>query len=249
MKNLLTILVIASAFVAQAQHKQTRQLDAHKGISASSSLKVEYIKSNKNEIVLECEKDDHLDLIMTTVKNGVLEIQYKPNSKIRTTKGNRVTVYSNYKLESAKASASADLIIKDPIKADVFTLTASSSADIITNDIQANKINIVANSSADIHSKINATTIEINASSSADAVLTGSAKNVSVNMSSSADLDLQGLKIDNLSVNGSSSADLVFDTATNLDSNLSSSASVLYKKTPTNINSNKRSSGATLGKK
>lgn len=249
MKNLLSFLFIASTLIVQAQHKQTRQLDAHKGISVSTSLDVEYIKSNKNEIILQCEKDEHLDLIMTDVKNGILNIRYKPNTKIKTRKANKITIYSSYTLNSATVSASGDLILKDPIKTDVFTLIANSSGDIKSNTIQANKVNIQISSSADINSNINATTMNIDASSSADISISGTIKNVIVNMSSSADIDLQKLKIENLSVNGSSSADLIFDTASNLDSNLSSSASVLYKTVPTNISNNKRSSGATLGKK
>lgn len=249
MKKLLTLLFIASTLIVQAQHKQTRQLDAHKGISVSTNVHVKYIKSNKNEIILDCEKDEHLDLLLTDVKNGILEIRYKPNSKIKTKKSNKVTIYSSYNLKSAKASASADLTINDPIQADDFTIVASSSNDIVTNTIQANKITTQVSSSADIHSTVHTTTVNINASISADTIISGSAKHVIANMSSSADIDLQSLKIENLTINGSSSADLIFDTATNLDSNLFSSASVYYKIKPSNITNNKRSSGATLGKK
>lgn len=249
MKNLLTLLFIVSTVVAQAQYKETRKIDAHTAITVSTSLEVEYIKSNKNEVVIECANKEHLELILTDVNNETLHIRYKPNTSIRTTKANKLTVYSSYGLEKAKVSASGTLIIKDPIQTDLFLLEANSSGDIKTNMIKANKITIQASSSADIHTNLNVKTLNIDVSSSADASVTGQANNVLVNMSSSADVDLLGLTIENLSINGSSSSDLVFNTANNLNSNLSSSASVLYKKTPSNITSNKRASGATLGKK
>lgn len=249
MKKLLTLLFIATAIVAQAQYKETRKINAHTGIAVSGGLEVTYVHSNKNEVVIEAENEDHLSLILTDVKNNTLEIRYKANTKIKTKTPNKVIVYSNYTLQNAKVSSSADLTLKDAISTTSFVLTASSAGDLKTNTITANDIIVEANSSADIDTKVIAKNLKINASSASDIDITGNAENVTTNMSSSSDVNLEHLKIENLSIDGSSASSLIFHTAATLESNLSSAASASYKVQPAKIVNNKVSSGASLRKK
>lgn len=234
---------------AQAQFKTTRKLASHKSITAATGILVEYIRSNKNEIVIETEKKEFLDLISTDVKNGNLAIQYKPNSKINSKKVSTVKVYSNSILEEAKASSSASLILIDPITTRSIKLDAHASGNLTTNEIKASVIKISCSSSAKLNTTIDAQQLTINASSSSKVNSSGKADNVNVNMSSSSTTNLENLDIKNLTINGSSSSKLVFYTANTLSSTLSSSAQANYTKAPNEITKNTMSSSGRLSQK
>lgn len=249
MKKLITLLFICCLSSAQAQHKETRKLGNHDAISVTTGLVVEYINSSKNEAVISCENKEHINLIITEIKNGVLEIRYKSNSKVSTQKANTVTIYSNANLKKAKASSSGKLIIKDAINVSTFELSASSSGNIITNNIKADLVKINSSSSAKIETNILAKTLKIDASSSSKINVSGSAADVSVDMSSSANVELTKTNIGTLDVEGNSSATLLIKTASSLNCELSSSAKVLYNDAPSNIIKNKISSGGKLMKK
>ena len=103
MKKLITvILVCLLSSNLKAQHTETRKIVSHQGISVATNLNVAYIESNKNEIIVDCENKNHINLILTEVKNGILTIQYKPNTKINSRNQNKITVYSNSKLKYQK---------------------------------------------------------------------------------------------------------------------------------------------------
>lgn len=246
MRSILTILFITFTTVLSAQHSQTRQINDYKGISVSSSIIVEYIFSDKNQIVVTCHNKDHLDLLVTEVKNNTLVIGYKSNSNIRTKTPNTVTVYSNSNLEKASVSSSAKLTFATPIKTQSFVLNVNSSGKIVTNTIKADQITIAANSSGKVETNIHSKNLKINASSSSITQVTGESDNVAVNMSSAAKINLDKLIIKDLEVNGSSSATLNFNTAASINSNLSSSARVNYYKLPKNVIANKTSSNGKM---
>ena len=249
MKNLLTIALIIATASAQAQFKTTRKVSAHSSIVAATGIVVEYINSNKNELIIETEKKEFIELISTDVKNGQLEIRYKPNSKINSKKASTVKVYSNSVLQEAKASSSATLILKDPINTRSIKLDAHASGSLATNEIQASIVKIACSSSAKMNTTVDANQLTINVSSSSKVTGAGKAENVNVNMSSSSTTNLENLNIDNLTINGSSSSKLFFYTANTLSSALSSSAQVYYTKAPNKITKNIMSSSGRLSQK
>lgn len=243
MKKLLSVLFVCSFVAVQAQYKETRKIANHQTVSVATSIQVEYIESSKNEVVVECQNKEHLSLLLTEVKNGVLEIKYKPNSTIHSKGPNTVIVYSDSKLKSAKVSSSSKLTLKNTIKANNFEIIASSSGKLYINKIEANNITVNVQSSAKVEAQIATASLKIKASSSSDAILSGKASKTHVDMNSSADIDLSALMVESLYVDGSSSAKLIFNTADYLENRLSSSAKVLYKKIPNQIPVNQLSSG------
>ncbi|MCI0922254.1 GIN domain-containing protein [Sphingobacterium rhinopitheci] len=250
MRNLIALFILfVSAHNSYAQYNETRSISQHNEISVATGIQVEYIKSNKNNVTIECENKLHLKLVVTEVSNGKLTIKYKSNSNIRARKPTRVTVYSNYSLEKAQVSSSGHLTLKDPINATSFELDASSAGKIVTNIIKANTIDIDASSSGSIEGTINAKNVELEAANSAKITLAGVASNIDIDMRSSAKIDLSKTKIDALALDGSSSAQLTINTAISLDSNLSSSAKIYYTKIPNNIIENKTSSGGRMVQK
>jgi len=247
MKKLTSLLFVCFLVAsAQAQFKETRKISAHTSITVATGITVEYIRSNKNEVVVETETKEQLNLLLTDVSRETLEIRYKPNSTVRSKKGNTVTVYSNANLEKAKVSSSGQLTLKDPIKASSFKLDVSSSGKLITNEITAAKVDIDVSSSGKLEAKVNAKNLEIDASSSSKTVVSGIADQTSIDMSSSANIDLLNLKIKDLEIDGSSSSKVAFNTAATLSASLSSSAKATYVKMPERIVKNKTSSSGKL---
>lgn len=243
MNKIITLILLLVFASAQAQYQETRKIGKHQYISVAQAIEVEYIHSDRNEVIVECENKAHFDLLVTDVKNGNLNIQYKPNSSVSTKKANKVIVYSNSILEKAEATSSGKLTLKDAFTTSSFKLDASSAGRIFTNTIKANKIEIDVSSSAKIETMINTGKVEIDASSLGFVNITGKAENVEADMSSSANIDLSKLTIGTLAVDGSSLASLTFYTATTLTNKLSSSAKVYYTKIPGSIPENRLSSG------
>lgn len=248
MKKIITLpFFVCFIFnIAQAQFRENRKVEKHHSISVSSSIQVEYIHSNKNEIVVETGQQEHLSLLTTTVRNGKLEIKYKPNTSIKTKSPSKVTVYTTYTLQDVNVNSSASLSIPNPFQTDSFTATVTSSGKLSAENIKANSIKIVVNSSGKISQKINTENLDINATSSGKLTVKGEANKVSVNMSSSANIDLSHTVIRDLLCEGSSSAKLHIQTSRTLHSDLSSSAVIYYAVEPSRILQNRTSSGGKL---
>ena len=246
MKRILTLILVCCTLITQAQHKETRKIAQLKSVSVSSAIQVEYVHSNKNEVVVECQNEDHLALLLTEVKNGLLEIKYKPNTRIKTNGYNKVIVYSDSKLIGAKATTSGRMRIVSPIHSPEFFIDVNSAAKIEINELTSEKVVVNAQTSGTVKAEINSTTLDVNTSSSSGVILTGKTNKANVNMSSSSDIDFNTLNIDSLSIVGSSSAKLFFNTVNNLENRLSSSAKVVYQKRPNQIRVNQISSGAKL---
>lgn len=249
MKKLATLILICCYVVAQGQHKETRKIETHTAIAVSTGIDVIYIQSNKNEAIIECENKNHIDLLLTTVKAGTLEIRYRPNSSVSSKKPTKVTVYANGPLSSAKVSASGTLTLNNALKASTFKLEASSSGKIITQQIEAAKITIEASSSGKIKTDLQAVNVAIEASSASAIQIAGKADNIRVAMSSSATVDLPQMEIGALVIEGSSLSSLTFYTAASLKNKLSSSAKVYFTKAPIRITQNILSSGGQFIKK
>lgn len=246
MKKLLTIGFMLTTISLQAQFKTLRKVPAHTAVIAATGIHVEYFNSPKNELIIEAEKEEFLNQIETEVRNGKLEIRYKPNTTIKTKTPSKVLVYTNSTLVEAKANSSAILTLNDPIQTKTMLLEASSSGKLTTNNIKAATTKIVCSSSANLKTTIQTPKLWIVASSSAKVYASGNAESVVVKMSSSSSTNLEQLKINDLNIDGSSSAKLIFYTASTLNSALSSSAKAMYIKIPNQIIKNSTSSSGKL---
>lgn len=243
------LLLVSSSLLLKAQHQEIRKLKSHQGISVATNLDVLYVLSDRNEIVLDCANKEHIALINTDVKNGILQIQYEPNSRIRSSKKNKVVVYSNHKLNTLKVSSSGNLKVEAPVQANTVHINSSSSGKLYADKIKANTINVNLSSSGQLQASIASANLNIQASSSGKINLTGETSIANVNMSSSALLELSRLTIKDLVCKGSSSARLNMLTAQTIKSNLSSSSTVTYSKAPGTILENRASSNGKLMKK
>lgn len=245
MKKLLTlVLFLASITYSQAQSKETRKISSFSGISVSSGIQAKYVKSPKNEIVVDVSRADILPKIETVVKDGTLLIRVKRNSDLRNTNSLKVTVYSNSVMNNISLSSAGSLEILDPIDVANFSADISSAGKLNTGRVTANRTTINLSSSGKMNGDLKSEKLSINASSSGEVSLSGMSKELSVNMSSAGKVFLNKFKTSTLKVDGSSGASLQVEVINSIDANVSSGAKVVYTGNPKTKEINKSSGGS-----
>ena len=246
MKRILTIAFISFLYVAQAQERETRKITAPDAISSATSLRVDYIHSNRNEVVVEADNPEHLPLIETTVKNGTLYVQYKRNTQIRNARNNRVTVYSSKIPTRFSASSSSSIHTDETIKANKISVDVSSSASISLKKLIADDISLSTSSSSKLTTEVSSKNLQVAASSSSKQEIAGRASNLNLNTNSSASVDMSRFTTTNAQVQANSSANVTLSVKENLQGNVSTSARIALKNQPKNVQVDKSTSGRVV---
>ena len=246
MKRILTLAFISFLYVAQAQERETRKISAPDGISAATSLRVDYVHSNRNEVVVEADNAEHLSLIETNVKNGILHVQYKRNSQIRNARNNRVTVYSSKIPTSFSASSSGSIYSNETIKASKIAVSVSSSARIALKKPIADDIILSTSSSSRLTTEVGAKNLTVGSSSSSKQEIAGSSTNLSLSANSSASVDMASFTTTNAQGGAKSSAGVTLSVKDNLRGKVSTSAKIALKNQPRNVQVDKSTSGRVV---
>ncbi|QCX53476.1 head GIN domain-containing protein [Elizabethkingia sp. JS20170427COW] len=215
-----------------------------KGIQVKSGIKAEVFKSNENKVVVSIPENIQ-DKILVEVSGGVLQVGFKPNSRINFRGNNsvRVKIYTQ-NLESIKASSSADIELRDKFTQEKIQIAASSSGSV-KGEVEANDLSIQVSSSGSYYGSIWAINGNLDVSSSGDIVVSGSSKNLEANASSSGDIKAKDLKVEIAKVKASSSADIALTVSKNAEAAASSSADVvIYRLGNPNIQKSESSSGS-----
>lgn len=244
MKITLTVIMLAFMTMAHAQHHETRKIGNISGISVASGIQAKFIKSSKNEVVVDVSRQDLLNKIVTEVRGGNLKIQVKRGSNIRNANSLKVTVYSNSTINSIAISSAGSLEILDPISVNNFNADLSSAGKLKTGKVEATSSEINLSSAGKMSGDLKTEKLAINTSSSGELTLSGLAKQTTVNMSSNGKAFLQNLKTTNLTVNGSSGAGLKINVSNELNANVSSGAKVEYSGNPKSKSVNHSSGGS-----
>jgi len=243
MKRLLTVAFVALISLAQAQHQDTRKISKFSAISASAGIQVKFIKSSKNEVVVDVSREDILPLIETKVQNDELNIRIKRGSNIRNAKSLKVTVYSSSIVDNISLSSAASLEILEAIDVNKFTVDLSSSGKLSTGKVSAQTANINLSSSGKMNGQLKTESLSIKASSSGEVKLSGVSKTLNVNVSSNGQAHLGDFQVADVVVNGSSGGKIKINVSNSITANVSSGAEVEYSGNPKNKNVNKSSGG------
>lgn len=224
----LSFLFIFSLFVslAWAQGKETRDVGNFDFIAMNISGKVYVTQGNKNEVIVEADRDD-MENIRTEVRSGRLSISTRDNGRwFRWGDGldGKVNVYITVKdLRGVSVSGSGDVISQNTIKADDFEASISGSGDI---EIELDSRNV--------QSRI---------TGSGNIELKGSAQRARLGISGSGKYFAEELKVDDYEVTISGSGRASINTNGELDVRISGSGSVYYSGEPTGVNTNVSGSG------
>ena len=237
------------------------------GVAAGTAFQVEIYQSDKTSATVELPAKWADKLEFTIDNDGVVNIKLE-GFKLNLNKEDefKATVYLKDPY-SLKASSSATITAKTPIKTATLNIDVSSSGEVIIPDLTAtNRVVINGSSSGDIEATINTPLLRCDASSSARATLTHTGKEAALHASSSGKIDLSGTvdkvtasassagkvngaeyTVRNASVRTSSAGKIAMHVTNFLSAKASSGGSVTYSGDP-NIQSLDTSSGGRVRK-
>lgn len=253
-KLIMTLTAALVSMVVFSQASENRTVGSFNKLKASTQVHVVYTVSDEIKIQVSCEDQEKLAYVKTEVKGGTLEIFIDSfMGKNKKEQGNHLhfknvqVQVSGPNLQSIKASASADITVKNTLQAQQLTLEVGSSGSISGN-FKGDSLTVKASSSGDVKAQVEVQNLSIDASSSADVQLEGAAHTLNVEASSSADCLLRNLKAKSAEVLASSSADVTVNASESLSISASSSADVVYYGSPAKTNFDKNSSGSITHK-
>lgn len=199
---------------------QKRTIDAFSSVRSSNAIKVELIKGDSPKVVVRTDSNLQ-ENIKTVVKDGKLRIYVKGSIR----KYHIMKVFVTFtELERLSSSSASEIIAKDKIVADSFSLSASSASSIEIRELEANEVDVDISSAANIE-------------------LAGKCEKLKVEASSASDADLYDLKANVVEVDASSAADVNVCALVKLDAEASSGADVNYKGTPERLSTEENSGG------
>lgn len=216
------------------------------GVSAGSTFQVEVYQSDKTSATVELPAKWADKLEFTIDNDGVVNIKLE-GFKLNLNKEDefKATVYLKdpYAL---KASSSATITAKTPIKTATLNIDVSSSGEVIIPDLTAtNRVVINGSSSGDIEATINTPLLRCDASSSARATLTHTGKEAALNASSSGKITLSGT-VDKATASASSAGKVNGEGYTAKEASLRTSSAGKIAMHVTDTLSAKASSGSSV---
>ncbi|MBX2841634.1 MAG: DUF2807 domain-containing protein [Flammeovirgaceae bacterium] len=213
MKNkILSIifLLVSISFFANAQNKETRNLESFDEVEISGAFKVYISQGNKEEITIETKSADP-KLIITEVRGNTLKI-YPKDKSWRYGKSEATLSISFENMEKLSISGSIDVIGKTKVTSNNLVISSSGSGDIEMD--------------------IKTEAIAVHLSGSSDLELSGSTKKQEINISGSGDIDAFDLEsVDSkISISGSGEAEI--SVSGSLSARIAGSGDVKYKGNP-----------------
>jgi len=187
---------------------QERNISGVKSVSISAGMNL-YIQQAGSES-LRIEADDNvIPKILTEVKNGHLEIKYKP-----------------------WIFGFGGINIKSPPVTDMDAIKASSGANVQSSMINTESLKITLSSGSSGKVEIDAAKLNVDLSSGSNLTIEGTVEKQEADLSSGVKYDAYNLKSREAALNVSSGAVADIDVSERLDVNISSGATVRYIGTP-----------------
>jgi len=190
--------------------EKTRNVGSFDEVGVSGSFDVFLVKGNEGKIDIKIE-DNLLDYLVTTVDNGKLKIKWKKGVNIRSHKTTVLTVYFK-EINSVGLAGSGDIVSKDLIKSNDFSVAVAGSGDI----------DVV----------VEAKTVKAAISGSGDISLKGTTISFDASIAGSGDIEAYGLKAEKADMKISGSGDMTISVEKELKARISGSGDIRYKGNP-----------------
>jgi hypothetical protein len=148
-KIILATLILTGTFAVNAQNNQkikgngkivtvNRTTSAFDGFAVGGSFDVILIKGKEGKITIEGE-ENIISYIKTEIEGDLLQIKFKKNTNINTTKRLTITVYFE-NIEKVSLAGSGNITCDEIIKSKDFAVALGGSGNI-TLKVNANEIN------------------------------------------------------------------------------------------------------------
>ncbi|WP_026728767.1 head GIN domain-containing protein [Flavobacterium denitrificans] len=191
---------------------QTRTTSEYDAIKISGFFDVDLVAGKEGKITIKGE-ENILNVIVVEVEDNALKIHVKKGTNVHPSSGKKVEITVPFeKISELNLSGSGDIVSRNQIKNDSFTVRLSGSGDI--------DLDVASNS------------FDFSLSGSGDVKLKGSSDNVVVKLSGSGDIDAANLKSKNATVNVSGSGDVKVNCNESITARVSGSGDIKYAGNP-----------------
>ena len=228
MKTLTTIILALASVLVFAQEKtEVRNVTGFSKIDVSEGIKVELTLGDK-EFVEVTADEEYIDIVITEVSNGELDIYIKGNNWWNSNNRKILVKVTATKVESIDVSSGASVISQNLIENDELEMSASSGSSL--------KIAFKAKeASCDVSSR-------------ATAKLKGVAKYFDTEASSGSSIHASDVIAVKVKADVSSGASISVHAEEEIDAEASSGGSIKYSGSPKIVDVDK-SSGGSVNKK
>ena len=231
---LLSVLTIASTYAQWGSNTkikgngnvitQNRSTSEYEGVSVGGSFTVVLIAGKEGNITLNGE-ENILPYIVTEVKRGTLQVRYKKNTNVKTTRKLTVTV---------------------PVEA-INQVSLGGSGDVESSaTLKANNFKVNLGGSGKIDLNLDASNVTASIGGSGKIVLGGSSKTLRCSIAGSASIKAYDLKTIELNANISGSGSIRTTVSEKIKAKVVGSGSIYYKGKPKYIDSKSVGSGDVI---
>ncbi len=217
-----------SSFVSSPDSKtvtRTENIGKISELSTSAGLKVIYVVSNENKVLIQAPEDIQ-DKIKVTSNNGSLKLGVTQN--IRNLNSLATITVMSPAIASFNASSGSSLTLPSSFspKGGELEIDASSGASVQGQGINAAVVGAESSSGASVKISVNANSIACSSSSGASMLISGTTKSVSLQASSGAGINAGKLKAETGNAKASSGASIKCSIASPTKISKSSGGSV-----------------------
>ena len=205
---------------------QTRTIKPFDKVSVGGSFDVNLVDGTEGKLTIEGE-ENILKYIETEVENGSLNIHFKNNTNISTTKKLVVTVPFE-KIEDVALGGSGNVTVKKRIKADEVSFAVGGSGNIMAS--------------------VDANTVKASIGGSGNIKLKGRTDNLKCSIAGSGNVKAYDLNTSSLKASIAGSGDVQTSVSDKIKASVVGSGSVYYKGNPSHIDSNALGSGDVINK-
>ena len=194
-------------------------------IDASRAVRV-VISDKASDIRIEAD-DNLIGLVVAKPIKGTLVVTLDKSAKNISNHHVTVTVPANGKIRALDASSASSITSDATLRADKFTLSASSAAKINV-PVEATDCSIETSSASKVTASLKATKCSVEASSASKITLSGSAENLQAELSSASKLNAAEFSVVNASIESSSGSNASIHCTGMLTTDASSGSSIRY---------------------
>ncbi|WP_313385806.1 GIN domain-containing protein [Chishuiella sp.] len=268
MKKYITFVLIFIALIINAQIQETRNISSFDKISGSTGVNISYHLSNSPKIIVDTDKKENLNYIITEVKNNVLQlyIDNKEKRNINISKVN-IAVYGS-SINSIKMSSGAQIKFNDKMNSNGLEIHSSSgsitnlgelfnskninihlsSGSQLKGNLSSENIIASISSGANWNTNLKSKQLEINSSSGSSTTLSGKTNLITVKSSSGSKCNLYDLEVLEANFKASSSATINSWVVDKFSASVSSSSKITIKGEPKVTSIKKDKSGKVKNK-
>ncbi|WP_353164005.1 GIN domain-containing protein [Empedobacter brevis] len=254
MKNYMFLLFSLVTILLNAQITESRNVSTFNKIIGKSGVNIIYYNSDSPKVIVETDKRENLNYIITAVKNNTLEIAVDTkNQRDITIAKIDIKVYGP-SLTKVSMSAGARISFEDKMKTNQLEIKQTSGAQVVFKDIKANGIEINLSSGAQLNgnfsstaisskmssgavwsSKINSEYTTINISSGAKATLKGETEQLAIKATSGSHSDLKNVKTTEAKLVASNASSITSWVSQKLLVDANTASNVTIKGLPTDL--------------